>query len=131
MKLAVVMLWIVCVSFVGFGLVFALAPEQAAELVTDAAPSTPSGLTDMRATYGGVAFGLGVFAGLCARRRDWVRVGLVVSLLVVASLATARTIGIIVDGSPNGFMFVNLGLEVGSAVLLIVALRGIPDTPRS
>ncbi len=116
------LLWIVCVSFVGFGLAFTFVPKEVAELVTGTAPSEPSGLIDMRATYGGVAIGMGVFLGLCARRREWTRVGLIFSMLVLAAIGAARIVGIVADGSPNGFMLAFLALEIGSVVLLAFTL---------
>ena len=118
-----IVLWIYCISFIGFGLGFALAPDQLADLVLGAIPSTPSALIDMRATYGGVAIGAGLFFGLCAAREQWVRPGLLLSLLVTGGLAVTRLIGFAVDGDPNGFMLLNLGLEVVAAVLSAAALR--------
>jgi hypothetical protein len=123
--LPLALLWFTAVSFVGFGIGFIVAPGYFADLLTGASPTEPSAITDMRATYGGVAFGVGVFVGICARRAEWVRLGLVVSFLVVASIGAARLVGIIVDGSPNGFMIVFLGLEIGAAALMGFTIRRI------
>ena len=122
MKFSVLLLWITAALFVAFGLGFAFAPEALADLVTGAAPSTSSGVTDMRATYGGVVIGLGLFVGLCARRPEWVRMGLIASLLVVASIGATRLGGIIADGSPNAFMIIFLALELLSVGLYAFAL---------
>lgn len=119
MKLGVALLRISSVAFVAF----ALAPDTFADLVTGAVPATPSASIDMRATYGGVALGLGVFYWLAARRAEWVRMGVLASLLVIAGIAAARAVGIVADGQPNTFMLLFLVLEVVAVVLSDVALR--------
>lgn len=126
MTFPVALLWITSVLFAGFGIGFAAIPEQLADLLFDASPTTSSALTDMRATYGGVAIGLGLFVALCAARRPWVRPGLLASLLVLVGLATTRLIGIAADGSPNGFVLLFLGTEIVAAILFFAALRRIP-----
>lgn len=105
-----------------FGLGFAFAPEALADLVTGDAPTAASAVTDMRATYGGVAIGLGLFYGLCARRPEWVRLGLIASLMVVASIGATRLGGIVADGSPNAFMVIFLASELLSVGLYAFAL---------
>lgn len=117
------LLWITAVAFVGFGLGFIAAPDYLADLVTGAAPSTPSGAIDMRATYGGPALGLGIFFALAAAQQRWLRPALLTSMLVVACIAAGRIVGIAIDGEPNGFMVTFLVLEVASVVLYALALR--------
>jgi hypothetical protein len=68
MRFAVVLLWITSVLFVGFGIGAAAAPRELALFITGGAPSIPSAIIDMRATYGGVALGMGLCFGLCATR---------------------------------------------------------------
>ena len=121
-RFAVTLLWIVCGAFIAFGLAFTIAPESVADLVTGTAPTTSSGVIDMRATYGGVAIGMGIFVGLCARRGDWTRIGLIFSLLVLVTIGAARVVGIVADGSPNGWMLAFLGLEIASVALLAFSL---------
>lgn len=117
------LLWINCAAFLGFGLGFALAPTQLADLILGVAPTAPSALIDMRATYGGITIGTALFFGLCAARPNWQHPGLVASALMMGGLATARVLGIVVDGEPNGFMLGFLALEVLAAVLSLAALR--------
>jgi hypothetical protein len=123
MRFAVILLWITAALFVGFGVGFVAAPRELAEFITGGAPSIPSARIDMRATYGGVALGMGLFFGLCAARPAWVRPGLVGSLLVVASIAGARVVGVVVDGAPNAFMLLLLSTEVIFVGLYTMALR--------
>src|SRR2546422_773211 len=123
MKFAVILLWVTAALFAGFGVGFVAAPEQLAKFITGSAPSIPTAVIDMRATYGGVAFGMGLFFGLCAARPRWVRPGLFGSLLVVASIAMARCVGLVVDRGPNAVMLLLLSTEVIFVGLYAVALR--------
>jgi hypothetical protein len=123
MKFGKTILWINCWLFVVFGLGFMFVPETLATIITGAAPATPSGMTDMRATYGGMALGLAFIFGLCARSEASVRLGTQGVLAVMASLAVARVIGIIVDGEPNLFIWLLLFAEAVMAVVAFLALR--------
>ncbi len=123
MTFPVVLLWIDCLLFVGFGLGFVAAPQELAEFLLGSAPIVPSAVIDMRATYGGVALGIGLFFGLTARSPQTVRIGLLASLLVIGSLGAARLVGVVVDGEPNGFMLLSLATEAVSVGLTVAALR--------
>lgn len=115
-------LWLNAGLFATFGLGFIIAPAYFAALFTNGAPATPSGLTDMRATYGGVALGLGLLFAWHGADPARVRGGLRALGLVVAPLAAARLYGMLADGAPNAFMFAFLGAElavVGAAVWLL------------
>lgn len=116
-----------CGLFVAFGLCFALAPEQIALLLTDSSPATPSAITDMRATYGGMALGLATIFWLCARKEAHVRLGVQGVLAVMVGLALARILGMLVDREPNLFMFVLLAAEGVMAVLALAVLRDAKD----
>jgi hypothetical protein len=130
MNFAVVLLWITAALFVGFGVGFVAAPRELANFITGGAPSVPSAIIDMRATYGGVAIGMGLFFALCATRPHWVRPGLVGSMLVIASIAAARVVGLVVDGGPNAFMLLLLSTEVIFVGLYAAALRQLGPTAR-
>jgi hypothetical protein len=123
MKFGSTLVWINCWLFVGFGLGFVFAPEALAALITGAAPATPSAITDMRATYGGMALGLAVIFGLCARNDASVRLGVQGVLAVMVALAFARALGILLDGGPNMFILVLLVAETAMAILAFAALR--------
>jgi hypothetical protein len=92
-------------------------------LLTGAAPGTASAMTDMRATYGGTALGLGLFFGFCARDPNILRTGLLASLIVLSGIAGGRLFGIFVDGSPNGWMFLLLAAELLFVGLMAMALK--------
>lgn len=88
---------LLALTFVGFGLAFAIAPVAMATLVELEVP-TATARTDVRAVYGGLELGLGAFLLWCARRRESVRTGLIAALLAFAALAGVRVVGIAVEG---------------------------------
>lgn len=118
-----ILLWVNCALFVAFGVGFIGAPGFLSTLITGGAPSISSALIDMRATYGGMGLGVGLFFAFCARQPSSVRLGLIASLLVLGSIAAGRLIGIVVDGSPNAFMFVLLVAEMLFVALVMVAIK--------
>ena len=122
------LLWVMCAAFAAFGIGFVAAPVELAELFFDAAPTAPSGLIDMRATYGGLSIGAAIFFGLCAGRREWQRPGLLAAIFVMAGLAAGRVVGLFADGDPNGFMWLFLALEVGAVGLVTMALRELESS---
>ena len=117
------MLWLNSALFIVFGVCFIAAPAFFATVITGAAPGTSSALIDMRATYGGMGLGVGLFFGFCARHPSTVQLGLFASLFVLATTAAARMVGFFGDGSPNVFMFLLLGTELLFVVLIVAALR--------
>ena len=83
------------VLFAGFGLGFMAAPSFFSGLFTGGVFSTPSAIIDVRATYGGLGLGLGLWLLLCSK--EHVRLGLVGSLIVLTSIMLGRVAGLIVD----------------------------------
>ena len=117
MGMAIGLVWLTAGIFVVYGVGFALMPASLSLWVTGGAPSEPSGLIDMRSTYGGMSIGVGLVLALAARRRETLRSGLVGVGLVMVCMAASRLLGIVVDGGPNGFMWAYLALEVVAAAL--------------
>lgn len=77
----------------------------------------------MRATYGGMALGIAIFFGICARNPDTVRIGLIASALVLSGIAFGRIMGMFIDGNPNIFIYLLLSAEVLFAALILFALK--------
>lgn len=125
---AKILVWVNCWLFVAFGLGFMLKPLFLAHLITDTVPSTTSAITDMRATYGGMALGLAFIFGQCARLEPYHYIGMQGVFAVMTGLAVSRVLGIILDGNPNIFMFVLLAAEVIMAVFALSWI--IKKTPR-
>ena len=81
-----------------------------------------SGLTEVVAMYGGLQLGIGVlflFAGLRAER---VRGGLAVMVVLIGSLALARTFGLLVHGN-SPYNLAVLVYESVSALLAFILMR--------
>ncbi len=110
------------VVFLLFGLGFVFFPEVLSLYITDSTPTTTSGTTDMRATYGGISLGFALFLGITSRNSQMLSLGTKAIVLVVGGMAVGRTIGIIQDGSPNEMMYINLALEVLIVIIGLVLL---------
>ncbi len=122
MKASKVVLLVNSVLFMLFGTGFMFAPAAFSQWITGAAPNTPSAMIDMRATYGGLALGIGILWWSYANNGT-LRIGLFSAFLVLGSVAGGRIIGIFLDGSPNAFMFILLVVEVIFAVLNFILYR--------
>ncbi|WNJ17889.1 DUF4345 domain-containing protein [Pontibacter sp. G13] len=116
------------IVFLMFGLGFVFLPETLSLFVTDSVPTTPSGLTDMRATYGGISIGFGILLGIMSRQSSLHALGTQAIVLVVGGMALGRTIGLIQDGSPNEMMYINLVLEI---VIVIIGLGLLAKSRRT
>lgn len=123
MRFSRTLLWINCVLFIAFGLAFALTPQWFATLFTGAAPTTSSAMIDMRAVYGGVALSLAFLFAQCARNDVYLKLGMQTMLAVMLGLASARSLGIVLDGEPNLMIWLLLASEVVMAALALFALK--------
>ncbi len=107
-----VFLWINAVVFLIYGLCFIALPEMMSQLVTGTVPDTTSGLTDMRATYGGMSLGFGVLLAYAAQSSHLKRFGVLCVVFIMMGMTIARTLGMLIDGSPNENMYIYLALEL-------------------
>ena len=95
-----------------FGIGFMLFPTVLSELITEASPTTPAGVIDMRATYGGVSAGLGLLLLFLDNALVLIQAKLLGIMFVVGGMALGRFIGMLIDGSPNMMMYAFLLLEI-------------------
>lgn len=123
MSLPVALLRLNALVFIAYGVAFTVAPESMSNLVTGSAPSTPSGLIDMRSTYGGMSVGLGVLLALLARNPDTHRIGLLGVAAVMAGMGASRILGLITDGTANVAMYIYLALEILMAAFALWVYR--------
>lgn len=117
-----VVLWLLGLSFAGFGL-WALAMPYAFASAIGFELSNAAALTEMRAFYGGLELGLGIFFVLCAVRPNLVRAGLTLGVVALASVASTRLLGLIMDNSWNALMLGVLASEVLGIIACLWALR--------
>ena len=61
----------------------------------------PSALTEIRAFYGGLQVGIGVFLVWCMRLQDRIATGLLLGGLAVGGAGLARALGVFLDGAPT------------------------------
>lgn len=81
--------------------------------------NTVSALNELRATYGGMQVGIGLFLMAGARWATLTRPVLLAQALMLGGLAAGRLVGVALDGLPNGFVQALLVLETTIAVLSV------------
>lgn len=123
MKIAKILVQLTAVFFLAYGLMFALCPGSLSGMVTGSVPSTTSGLIDMRATYGGMSIAVGLMMLLLANHQSTLRLGLLSVVVVLLGMASARTLGIIADGTPNNLMYAYLVAELVPSIIAIELYR--------
>jgi hypothetical protein len=122
MKLARSLVFASALIFVLVGAGFLLIPQQYAAVLEISLP-TAMARTDVRATYGGLELGFGIFLILCTVRREWIRPGLWALALTVGGFVTGRLVGFVAEGTINKFMLFFLGIELGVALLAVFLLQ--------
>lgn len=122
MSLGRTSLIIAAVAFFIYAAVFLFLPIYGTSFVGVELPIS-SALIDVRATYGGSVLGAAIFFALCAMKEAWVRPGLVAQAVILGGFIFGRVIGIIVDGQPNGAIYILLVGEVAGCALALFALR--------
>jgi hypothetical protein len=108
--------------FIVVGAGFLLIPVQYAHVLEISLP-TAMARTDVRATYGGLELGFGIFLVLCAFRPEWIRPGLWALALSTGGFATGRLTALLFEGTISNFMLVFLVIEILVTLLAIFLLR--------
>lgn len=124
MKFARSLVFASALIFVVVGAGFLLIPKQFGDVLEISLPSAMA-RTDVRATYGGLELGFGIFLIVCVVRREWIRPGLWALALTVGGFATGRLIGFAAEGAINNFMLFFLVLELAVALLALFLLRRV------
>ena len=107
--------WVAAAIFMVAGLAYVVSPTsltQSAGISADA-----SGLTDIRANYGGFQLGFGLFLAWCARSR--VSIALLLTTLVMGAVLMSRITGLFTDGSVTSFHLSALGFEATITALAL------------
>ena len=126
MTLARALIFVSAVIFVVVGAGFLLFPKRYGDVLEISLP-TAMARTDVRATYGGLELGFGIFLILCVARREWVRPGLWALALTVGGFAIGRLVGFVAEGTINNFMLFFLALELAVALLALFLLRRVEN----
>ncbi|MBL4855184.1 MAG: DUF4345 domain-containing protein [Robiginitomaculum sp.] len=114
-------LFIIALISTAFGLSFIFAPHIFFEMFTDATFPTTSAAIDVRTTYGGFSLGFGLFLFYCLKNN--LKIGLFAALLTLTSITAARILGIAIDGDPNKYVYIFLGMEIVAVIAAYWAWR--------
>jgi len=124
-----IFLAIASIIFLVFGLIYLFSPESLASVA--GLQFSDSGLTDIRATYGGFQIGFALFIGWCLRDESHYSVALVSIALIFGCVGAARFYGLVTDGETSTFHFIGLTFEVlitAFSVWLLKRKAAMPDT---
>ena len=101
---------IVAVILALFGVIYLVSPVT---LATQAGISAnKSGLTDIRATYGGFQIGFALFLFWSSMSPARYTSALAATALIFFSVGAARFFGVVVDGELSGFNLIGLSFEI-------------------
>ena len=106
-------------GFAGFGVACLARPKDVLGRVEIRARSARAS-TELRAMYGGMEIGLGMFFAAAIFKPEWRRPALWAQTLGLGALAATRLAGILHD-RPRGFLMPALVLAEGSATALAIA----------
>ncbi|MBK7580510.1 MAG: DUF4345 family protein [Myxococcales bacterium] len=115
-------------GYVAVGVAFLLAPAKLAAFA-DLSTTSKLGLIELRAFYGGIEIGLGVFLAVTAMRKDWQLPGLLAALLSLLGIVAARIYGMTVEGWPGVTVLLFLLIEVAGVVAAGYGLMRIKRGP--
>lgn len=124
MNLTRIVLLISAPIYAGIGVAFLIAPSTMASFV-DVMLHSVTADNDIRAVYGGVNIGLGVFFAISATRPAWYQPALFVVILTLGGLAGARFLSWAVAGMPSAIGFALHASEVLGLMLSAIALRSL------
>ncbi len=126
MSLGRALLWGIGLMSVAFGMAYLVSPVSMLEL-TGGSASAPAAITDIRATYGGLQLGLGVFLLWSVLASERVPSALLALSLVAGATGGCRLLGVVVDGGFGPTLLIGpihisaLVFELSTAVLAFVA----------
>lgn len=115
--------------WIPYGIYCFLRPEALAE-AAGVSFGTPTGSTEIRATYGGLTFALGALAALGALSPAWTRQALLTLGVACAGFGLARIAGVAMDGGTTAYTVQALLLEFVSVALVAWFLSRAP-APRT
>jgi hypothetical protein len=103
--------------FLGIGVLFLLHPTTVA--LVGLPVKSAKAASDVRAVFGGLELGLGVFLVWAAAWPAWIRAGLAAQVTTFGGLVTGRIMGLAFEGWPG---LLSLGLFAAEAVGLGLGL---------
>ena len=128
-RLRQVTLLLVAVGYGAAGVWFFAAPEAVESLGLQLQGA--SGSAEVRAMYGGLQLGLGLYFLVALRRPSWERPALRVALFTVGGLGLGRAAGVLMSQAFTPLLLGLVALEFAGAVLCGVALRSTGGSAES
>jgi len=118
-----VLLWMAVLINLGIGVACLVDPLGMLVPVGVGPIESPEGVIELRAMYGGLEIGLGLFLAWCAISPKRARLGLIAATLPIAGLGLVRLGSCLVVGFPEGWLFPFLCVvEVGGAAFSAAVL---------
>lgn len=117
--------------FFVYGLFFVYSPIYMLNTVIDGEITTASGITDIRATYGGMSAAIGIILCILAIRHSTLRLGLISAAILNCCMATTRLLGIIIDGDTNAHMYGYLVLEIAATIIAAALISSVKHSTLS
>ncbi len=114
-------LWILAGVFALFGLGYLVMPEPFATAAGIQASAT--GLTDVRATYGGFQLGFAAFLAWSAWAPSRHATALLATGAVVGAIGACRLLGLAIDAAPSRFHAMALAFEIPITLLSLGLYR--------
>jgi len=108
--------------FLGFGIAFLADPEGLAKMA-GLRFAQPRASAEIRAMYGGLQVGLGLFFLVASHRTRWIRAALAVQALTLFGLAGGRLIGMIHLPGFDGLMTLFFTIEVLGGIVGLITFR--------
>jgi hypothetical protein len=108
------------------GAYLALVPTATVNLLGRHPPKTPSDWINLRATFGGVAIGLGAFLAWLPAARPARRTIIGLVMWLMAGIGLARLLGFVLDGHPDGRQWLWITAEIALVATCAVLLRRRP-----
>lgn len=99
-----------------------LSPHAVGDLLNRPA-ITPSQTINLRATWGGSVMGIGAFVAWLPALQPWRRFVFGFFMWTMAAIGIARSLGIVVDGSPDALQWLWLLAELAITAGCAIALR--------
>jgi hypothetical protein len=109
--------------FLLYGLLFFVIPIETFQFVVDGTVTSSSGVTDLRATYGGMSVGVGVILYMLGMSPQMLKMGLVSVFVLMFGMAFGRSVGIVFDGNTNSYMYIYLVLEIAASFVSLVLIK--------
>jgi len=123
MRFARTLLAVAALIFIGIGVLYSISPLAVVALFPDGSTGTADARSEIRAVYGGLELGLGLFFLLGALRREHTAHAVACAALVSFFAGLVRTASFAIEGSIPGMHLYWAALELVGGVVAYAAYR--------